>query len=66
MVKNSCAEEPKIIGDTLQTTKSNADMHGYGTKSIKKAAKKYNGECEWHYDENGHSFLCTVLFNKAN
>lgn len=35
-VKNSCAVEPKIIGDSLQTTKTDGDMHGYGTKSIKK------------------------------
>lgn len=65
-VKNSCAVEPKIIGDSLQTTKTDGDMHGYGTKSIKKTAKKYNGVCEWHYNENEHSFLCTVLFNRSN
>lgn len=65
-IKNSCAQEPKAIGDSLQTTKRDADMHGYGTKSIKKTAKKYNGVCEWHYDKNERSFLCTVLFNRAN
>lgn len=65
-VKNSCAVEPKIIGDSLQTTKTDGGMHGYGTKSIKKTAKKYNGVCEWNYNENEHSFLCTVLFNRSN
>ncbi len=65
-VVNSCAVAPEANGNLLKTTKNDASVHGYGTKSIRKTAKKYNGICEWHYDETEGSFSFTILFNKYN
>ena len=65
-VVNSCAVAPEANGKLLKTTKNDASVHGYGTKSIRKTAKKYNGICEWHYDETEGSFSFTILFNKYN
>ena len=65
-VVNSCAVAPEANGNLLKTTKNDASVHGYGTKSIRKTAKKYNGICEWHYDETAGNFSFTILFNKDN
>lgn len=55
-VKNSY--NPKNSSIDLQTNKHNKEHHGFGTKSIKKIASKYNGEADF-YNENG-MFCCNV------
>ena len=61
-IKNSCDNKPQTDGDKLKTTKTNKRFHGLGIKSIKTALKKYNGEYNWEYDENGKTFSATVTF----
>ena len=61
-IKNSCDNKPQTDGDKLKTTKTNKRFHGLGIKSIKTALKKYNGEYNWEYDENGKIFSATVTF----
>lgn len=63
-VINSCDSEPKHNKDKLLTTKFDSDAHGYGTKIIKKHAKKNNGKYEWFYDKDEHKFHSTILFQK--
>lgn len=57
-VTNSCDTPPE---KNLKTTKKNKQMHGLGIKSIQKAVKKYDGELEWEYDENGKQFSITII-----
>lgn len=59
-VRNSVQEDPFLHNSQLATTKSEgAFLHGLGLKSIRDAAKKYNGSLQTRY-ENG-VFTSTVL-----
>lgn len=46
----------------LKSTKSNADFHGYGVKTIKSIAKKYDGMAVFY--EDGNMFYCQVIMYK--
>lgn len=61
-VVNSCETAPNVKNGTLLTTKSNKEMHGFGTKSIRKTVNKYDGEMQWDYDESLKEFKLTVIF----
>lgn len=61
-VTNSCDFEPKSKDGKLITTKKSKDTHGFGTKSIRKIVKKYNGELQWAYDNNNKQFTLMILF----
>ena len=60
--KNSCDQKPTSSGDDLKTTKTESGIHGYGFKSIRRTAKKYNGDIEWKYDDSTKTFTITVIF----
>lgn len=62
-VVNTSSHAPKSNGEQLITTKSNSSIHGYGSKSIERTAKKYNGICSWDYNENDRSFHYNIIFN---
>ena len=61
-VKNSCDEKPHAYGDKLITTKINKRFHGYGTQSVIKTLKKYDGDYNWEYNEKEKTFSATVTF----
>lgn len=63
-VVNSCIKKPNAFGEKLITTKADSKYHGYGLKSIEKTANKYNGLCQWNFDEQNYEFQLTVIFNK--
>ena len=63
-VINSCSSVPVIDNDKLVSTKTDKRFHGYGTKSIEKTAEKYNGVCQWNFNENEMEFHYNILFNK--
>lgn len=58
---NSCDIAPNSKNGRLITTKGNKEAHGFGTKSIKKIVKKYNGEMQWEYDEAQKQFKLVIL-----
>ena len=60
-VMNSCDTSPNTKNGELVTNKENKEMHGLGTKSIKKIVNKYDGELDWEYDENEKQFKLTIL-----
>lgn len=60
-VVNSCAEAPVTNNGELVSTKSGG-IHGIGTKSIKASAEKYDGDCEWMYDEISKTFRVIIVF----
>ena len=59
---NSCDKKPSASGKTLHTTKSLNGFHGYGIKSIKMIAHKYNGEFDWSYNETSKDFSVYIAF----
>lgn len=61
-VINSCDTEPKSKNNKLVTTKSDKNIHGFGTKSIRKIVNKYNGEMQWEYDNINRNFKLVILF----
>lgn len=60
--ENSCAEKPKIVNNTLRTTKVDASLHGFGTKSIVKMVNFYHGTYQYKYDAEKHTFLLSIVF----
>ena len=66
---NSADSEPVSENGALVTSKSDKDLHGIGTVSIKQALKKYGGDIEWSYDRDEKKFITTILishFSKKN
>lgn len=61
---NSCDILPESKSMILKTTKADKDLHGFGTKIIKRTAKKYKGEYTWHYDEIQKEFVTVIAFSK--
>lgn len=60
-VVNTCENAPVSINGKLVSTKSGG-IHGIGTKSIKAAAEKYGGDCEWMYDDVSKTFRIIIVF----
>lgn len=58
---NSCDKAPVSTDGKLISSKKNSDRHGYGTKSIRKVVKKYDGDFEWMYDEVNREFEARVI-----
>lgn len=58
-VVNPCLK----INDKLKTIKENAEYHGYGIKNIKKVTEKYNGMCNFEFDNINDIFTSTVILN---
>lgn len=55
---------PVLNGNSeLKTTKKEADLHGYGVKSIKTISEKYSGSVDF-YEEN-LTFFCRVILGKG-
>lgn len=63
---NSCNYNPDFDKKVLKTTKENADMHGYGTKSIKKIVRNNKGTYSWKYDKENNEFITTIIFKKES
>ena len=61
ILSNSCDTQPKRSGNRLLSTKSNVNFHGFGLKSVAKAISKYQGDFEWSYDAEKHTFTVTVM-----
>lgn len=59
---NSCDAEPHSEKGQLITTKKNKDVHGFGTKSIRKTVNKYDGELQWEYNNELRQFKLMILF----
>lgn len=49
-VSNPAAAAPTVVEDgRLRTTKTDADLHGYGTGIVRKIAEKYDGVADFSY-----------------
>lgn len=64
-VVNSCALSP-LTDETgaFKTRKQDAERHGFGTKSIERVVKKYDGILKMYYDEAERRFHSIIYFNE--
>ncbi len=60
-VENSASKPPMSTGEDLQSSKQDATVHGYGTKIIRRAAQRYNGEARFTYDDELRLFSAIVI-----
>lgn len=64
---NSCVREPqKLPNGDFMSWKKDAGLHGYGTKSIRRIAEKYNGSIMLYYDAKEKEFhsVITLVFTE--
>ena len=61
IISNSCDIPPKHAGARLISTKGDTSFHGFGLKSVAQSIRKYQGDFEWLYDSEKHTFTVTVM-----
>lgn len=64
ILKNSCDKPPLSQGRKLMTTKENTRFHGHGLKNVAKTLEKYQGDYQWSYSEEDHTFTVTVMIKE--
>ena len=64
IISNSCDASPVCKGS--QFISSKVGFHGYGLKSVLKTIKKYQGDLNWEYDEQAHTFTITVMIGNQS
>lgn len=61
-LSNTCSVAPNIKNGKLITTKKKSAPHGYGIKSIKRIADKYDGNVSFDYENETQLFhICIVM-----
>ena len=61
-VENGCDAAPVYRDGELLTTKTDGGLHGWGLKSVRAAAEKYDGAVETGYGENVFRVVVTLSF----
>lgn len=61
-VENSFTTPPRIAGDEIKTSKKENGLHGWGLKSARTAAEKYDGIVQTSYDENVFQAVVTLSY----
>lgn len=61
-VENSILSPILSNNNQLKTTKQNKGAHGFGIKTIRSIAEKYNGNADFY--EEGKNFVCSVVMYK--
>ena len=60
-IKNSCDIPPEFDSHGVPKTKKIGKNHGWGTKSIGKVLKKYDGELKYKYHEEEKQFETELM-----
>lgn len=60
-IANSCKSSPLGHDGKLHSRKKDTGFHGYGLKSVKRIADKYNGLLNYVYSEEKHEFRVVVM-----
>lgn len=61
-VENSFTTPPSIAGGEIKTSKEENGLHGWGLKSARTAAEKYDGIVQTSYDENVFWAVVTLSY----
>ena len=64
-LNNSCTVAPTIRNGKLVTTKKKSTIHGYGFKSIKRIADKYDGDVSFDYDKEKQLFSIRIVLSST-
>lgn len=59
---NGCKAAPVIAEGEVKTTKQDKKLHGWGLKSIRTAAERYDGTVETEYENNRFCTVVTLSF----
>lgn len=62
-VENSVSEIPVVIDGSLQTSKQNKSLHGWGLKSALNAAERYEGTVETSCNNGIFTTVATLSYN---
>ena len=62
-ISNSCANKPNYKNGVLISSKNSKDMHGIGTRSIRRVVTKYHGNLETNYDSKTNTFTSIIGIN---
>ena len=60
-LNNTCSVAPNIKNGKLITTKKKSTPHGYGFKSIKRIADKYDGDVSFDYETKSKTFQIRIV-----
>ena len=63
-LNNTYSVAPNIKNGKLITTKKKSAPHGYGIKSIKRIADKYDGDVSFDYDDTSSQFIARIILKK--
>ncbi|MCM1065154.1 MAG: GHKL domain-containing protein [Eubacterium sp.] len=59
--ENGCSAAPAVTDGSLQTSKTDKTLHGWGLQSVRTAAERYDGTIETEY--NNHIFCAVVTLS---
>lgn len=62
-ISNSCINKPKYKNGVLISSKKSKDMHGIGTRSIRRVVSKYYGNLETNFDSKTNTFTSIIGIN---
>ena len=63
-IENPCKSKPLMVDGLPVTTKRNPDYHGFGVKSMRYVAEKYDGALTVDWEDG--MFYLDILFSPAN
>ena len=61
-VENGCSSQPAVANGILQTSKTDKALHGWGLKSVRTAAERYDGTIETEYSDHTFRAVVTLSF----
>ena len=61
-VENGCSSQPAVANGILQTSKTDKALHGWGLKSVRAAAERYDGTIETEYSDHTFRAVVTLSF----
>lgn len=64
-VSNSCIKKPNYRNGVLISSKKSKDMHGIGTRSIRRVVSKYHGSLETNFDSQTNTFTSIIGINTS-
>lgn len=64
IIKNTCTNPPKTLGNKLITSKKDKAYHGLGLNIVKKILKKYDAVYDWKYDSENRIFETDLAIPK--
>lgn len=61
-VENGCSAKPTEMNGSLQTSKEDKTLHGWGLQSVRAAAERYDGTIETEYSNQIFRAVVTLSF----